>query len=121
MNWVGTASFGTTGSKTLLHGLGAVPSKIKVSVGARINTTETSAFGSEGVTDKTTTVSRAFAPSFTKRWPFSGESNYLLSFYTTSGNKVLSFTFTSTDDEELIINVDTANSSSSYPVTFELE
>lgn len=117
---VGTVSYGTTGNKTLvLDDLdGATPFAVRVTVGARLNTTESSDFETKGFTDGTTTVCHSHAPSFAKKWPYSGQSNYLFALYTNSTTKAVSGTFVSWDVDELTINIDQANAN--HQICFEV-
>lgn len=111
-------SFGTTGSKTLTLPLGGVtPVGLRVTGGPRLNTTESSALLAQGGTDGTRTHCFTTAPGFTKRWPYTGEPNYLLSLHSSAATKVLSFTFTSWTTDQATINVDVANAN--YPVVIE--
>lgn len=103
----GTFSYGSTGNKTLSTPLGgATPIGARITMGARINTTETSALFSQGGTDGTRTHCTATAPSFTKKWPYTAESNYIIAHHSSSANKVFSATYVSWAADELVINVD---------------
>lgn len=108
----GTVSYGTTGNKSIsLSNLGgATPIGARITMGARLNTTETSALFSQGGSDGTRTHCVSTAPSFTKKWPYSGESDYIIAHYSNSTTKVFSATFVSFGTDELVINVDVANS-----------
>lgn len=104
---VETYTVSSTGNKIFAPSLGgATPYAARMTVGARNNTTETSAYQSEGKTDGSFTVCHSFAPSFAKHWPYSGESSYLAALYTAAGTKVMSCTFTSWAADDFRINVD---------------
>src|SRR5262245_2264370 len=107
---VGTVSYSTTGNKVIsLDDLnGATPFAVQITVGARLNTTETSEFETKGSTDGATTVCHSFAPSFSKRWPHSGQTSYLFALYTNSTTKVVSGTRVGWDVDELTLNLDAA-------------
>lgn len=103
-------SYGTTGSKTLALTLGgATPVGARITMGARLNTTETSAIFSQGGTDGTNTHCISTAPSFTKKWPYTAESSYIIAHYSNSTTKVFSATFTSFAANQMTINVDVAD------------
>lgn len=104
-----TYSFGSTGAKSLVLGLGGTPIGCRVTMGARLNTTETQPIFSQGGTDGTRTHCMAHAPGVSKKWPYTGESNYLIAHYNTAGTKVFSATFTSFSSDQIDINVDVAN------------
>lgn len=105
-----TFSYGTTGSKNLSTPLGgATPIGARITMGARVNTTETGAIFSQGGTDGTRTHCISTAPSFTKKWPYTAESNYIIAHHNTAGTKVFSATFTSFAADQMTINVDVAD------------
>lgn len=118
---VGSASFGTTGNKTVLLPVSFTPTWVRATMGARANTTESGAVFSTGFFDGTFRNSHAMAPGVSKRWPYTGEPSYLIVGYSSSGTKVFSATMQAVPfgAGELYINVDLANSS--YPVTFEYD
>lgn len=105
-----STSFGSTGNKTLTLDLGGdTPIGVRITMGARLNTTETSEIFAIGGTDGTRVHCHAIAPGFSKKWPYSGESSYLIAHYSSSSTKVFSATYVSWAADELVINVDTAN------------
>lgn len=113
-------SFGSTGSKQLLHNLGTVPKTIISTMGARFNATETAPIYSEGKTDLTRVKCRIVAPGISKAWPYTGEPNYFFVGYSAAGTKVISGTFTSVDATYLFVNVDYAVAdAANYQVTFD--
>lgn len=118
--YTGSASFGTTGNKTLVLDLGGTPTWVRATMGARANTTETAAIFSQGMSDGTNTNSYAIGPSVSKKWGYTSEPTYLIAGYNSSGTKIFSATLQGSPfgDDELYINVDTANSS--YSITFEV-
>lgn len=116
---VGSASFGTTGNKTVLLPVTFTPTWVRATMGARANTTESGSMFSTGFFDGTNRACHATAPGVSKRWPYVGETSYLIVGYNSSGTKVFSASMQAVPFGvgELYINVDVANSS--YPVTFE--
>lgn len=117
---IGSVSLGgSAGNKTIVHGHPTTPTKITAIVGARLNTTETKDMSSWGITDLTNTICHSVAPSFSKRWPYSGETSYQIALYSASTTKVLSFSPVSIDSSDFVVNADVTNSS--YPVTLIFE
>lgn len=111
--WRGTVSFGTTGNKTCIVDLGgATPIGCRFTGGPRLNTTESSELWAQGGSDGTRTHAVATAPGFSKKWPYTSESNYVIAIYSNSSTKVFSATMQGTPfgSDEVYINVDTANS-----------
>lgn len=104
-------SYGSTGSKSLSLTLGgATPIGARITMGARVNTTETGAIFSQGGTDGTNVHCISTAPGFTKKWPYTAESNYIIAHHNVAGTKVFSATFTSFAANNMTINVDVADS-----------
>lgn len=116
---VETYTISSTGAKIFAPSLGSnVPYAARVTAGARNNTTEGSAYQSEGMTDGTNVVCHSFAPSFAKMWPFTAESNYIVALYTAATTKVLSATFTSWAANDFRINVDVLTGSQKITVEY---
>lgn len=111
-------SFGTTGNKSLYVDLGgAIPKGYRITMGARLNTTETQPIFSQGGSDGTRTHCFSTAPGLSKRWPYTGESNYVIAHHSTAGAKVLSGTHVGLSSDQIDINLDAANSN--YPAIVE--
>lgn len=107
----GSTSQGSTGNKTLSLPLsGGTPYAVRATMGARLNTTETNNRKSEGFTDGTRTKCISNVDGKTKNHPYTAESDYLIEHYSASGTKVFSCTFVSWTVDELVINVDDADS-----------
>jgi len=116
--YTATYSFGSTGLKTLILDLGgATPKGLRITMGPRNNTTESVQLLSVGMTDGTNTHCIATCPSFSKKWPYTSQPNYLIAHHSASGTKVFSATFDSWSADEAVINVDTANAN--YPLLVE--
>lgn len=112
--YTATYSFGTTGEKSLVLGLGGTPTWVRITMGARLNTTESGAIFSQGSSDGTRTHCFAIAPGMAKKWPYSGESNYVAVAYSSAGVKKFSATLSSVNppfaSDTLNLNVDLADS-----------
>jgi hypothetical protein len=96
---------------------GATPIGCRITAGPRLNTTETSELWAQGGSDGTRTHCIATCPGFSKKWPYTSESNYIIAIYSNSSTKVLSGTFTGFTTDEVDINIDVANSN--YQVIVE--
>lgn len=106
----GAVSYGSTGNKTISLPLdGGTPYAVRVSMGSRLNTSETNIRYSEGFTDGSYVTCKSVVNSLTRNYPKSGESDYLIAHFSSSTNKVVSATFVSWDVDELVINVDDAD------------
>lgn len=86
-----TYSFGSTGEKTLVVDLdGETPTWVRITMGARLNTTETGAVQSYGVSDGVADYCRAIWPGGSKAWPYSSEAQYIGVAYSSAGVKKVS-------------------------------
>lgn len=109
--FAGSTSQGSTGNKTLSLPLGGgTPYAVRATMAARLNTSETNIRKSEGFTDGTRTKCTSIVDGKTKNHPHSGDSDYLIEHYSASGTKVFSCTFVSWSSDEVVINVDDADS-----------
>ena len=119
--WTGSVSFGSTGEKAVVLDLGGVPTWVRITMGARSNTTESGEIFSYGTSDGERTHCFASWPGGSKRWPYTSEPNYVGVGYSSGGVKKVSVKLSDTEtpfeDDQLNLCCDVADAN--YPLKIE--